>query len=93
VGTRYIGIASASIINGILDYYSFVNRRSDLWKIIDLLRKSCALMLADKLRLKTAAQVFQKFGYNLFVKNNIGKEILSAWPKTSKNRYVQNKKS
>lgn len=36
-----------------------------------MLRKSCALTLADKLKLKTAAQVFQKFGHNLFVKNNV----------------------
>lgn len=75
-----------SIINGVLNYYSFVNRKSDLWKIIDLLRKSCALTLADKLKLKTAAQVFQKFGRNLSIKNNVGREIasLSAWPKTLK---------
>mgnify|MGYP001791932483 FL=1 len=58
----------------------------DLWKIIDLLRKSCALTLADKLKLKKAAQVFQKFGHNLSVKNNVGREIasLNAWPKTLK---------
>jgi hypothetical protein len=52
-------------------------------------------MLADKLRLKTAAQVFQKFGHNLSVKNNVGREIasLSAWPKNiESHRYVQNKK-
>jgi len=75
-----------SIISGILNYYSFVNRKSDLWKIIDLLRKSCALTLADKLKLKTAAQVFQKFGRNLSIKNSVGREIasLSAWPKTLK---------
>jgi|JI8StandDraft_2_1071088.scaffolds.fasta_scaffold03265_6 group II intron reverse transcriptase/maturase len=75
-----------SIINGILNYYSFVNRRSDLWKICDVLRKSCALTLADKLKLKTAAQVFQKFGRNLSIKNKVGREIacLSAWPKTLK---------
>jgi group II intron reverse transcriptase/maturase len=30
-----------SIINGIMNYYSFVNRRSDLWKVCDVLRK-CA---------------------------------------------------
>nr|YP_009495511.1 reverse transcriptase [Psammoneis japonica]AWQ64241.1 reverse transcriptase [Psammoneis japonica] len=75
-----------SIINGILNYYSFVNRRSDLWKVCDVLRKSCALTLADKLKLKTAAQAFQKFGRNLSIKNNVGREIasLSAWPKTLK---------
>jgi RNA-directed DNA polymerase len=75
-----------SIIYGILNYYSFVNRRSGLWKICDVLRKSCALTLADKLKLKTAAQAFQKFGRNLSTKNSVGREIasLSAWPKTLK---------
>lgn len=75
-----------SIISSLLNYYSFVNRRSDLWKICDVLRKSCALTLADKLKLKTAAQTFQKFGRNLSIKNNVGREIasLSAWPKTLK---------
>jgi group II intron reverse transcriptase/maturase len=75
-----------SIINGILNYYSFINRRSDLWKVCYVLRKSCALTLADKLKLKTAAQVFQKFGRNLSIKNKVGREIasLSAWPKTLK---------
>ena len=44
------------------------------------------MTLADKLKLKTAAQVFQKFGRNLSIKNSIGQEIasLSAWPDTLK---------
>jgi hypothetical protein len=86
VVARHIGIASASIVDGILDSYSFVNRRSDLWKITDLLRKSRVFTLADNLRLKTAAQMFQKFGHNLSVKNNVGREItsLGAWSKTLK---------
>lgn len=51
-----------------------------------MLRRSCALTLADKLKLKTAAQVFQKFGHNLSIKNKAGREIasLSSWPKTLK---------
>ena len=61
-----------SLINGILNYYSFVSKRSDLWKVCDVLRKSCALRLADKLNLKTVAQVFQKFGRNLLIKNTVG---------------------
>jgi len=75
-----------NIIRGILNYYSFVSYRSKLWKIIDTYRKSCALTLADKLKLRTAAQVFQKFGRNLTIKNNVGKEIasLNAWPSTLK---------
>lgn len=75
-----------SIIRGILNYYSFVSYRSKLWKIIDAYRKSCALTLADKLKLRTAAQVFLKFGRNLTIKNNVGKEVasLNAWPNTLK---------
>jgi group II intron reverse transcriptase/maturase len=75
-----------SIISGLLNYYSFVSYRSSLWKIIDAYRKSCALTLADKLKLKTAAQAFQKFGRNLSIKNNVGKELasLSSWPTTLK---------
>lgn len=62
---------------------------------MDLLHKSCPLTLADKLKLKTAAQVFQKFGHNLSVKNNVGREItsLSAWPKTLKNKCTSKIKS
>lgn len=37
-----------SIIRGLLNYYSFVSWKSSLWTIIDLLRKTCALTLADK---------------------------------------------
>jgi len=75
-----------SIIRGILNYYAFVSIKSQLWKIVDAFRKSCALTLADKLRLKTAAQVFQKFGRSLSIKNKLGKEIasLSAFPTTLK---------
>lgn len=66
-----------SIISGILNYYSFVSHRSVLWKIIDLYRKSCALTIADKLRLRTASKVFYKLGRNLVVKNDVGIEIAS----------------
>lgn len=50
------------------------------------MRKSCALTLADKNRLKTAAKAFTKYGPNLSIKDNLGKEIasLSAWPKSLK---------
>ena len=75
-----------TIIRGILQYYSFVNQRSDLWQIIDIYRKSCALTLADKHKLKTAARVFSKYGKYLKISNNVGKEVasLSAWPLTLK---------
>lgn len=75
-----------SKIRGILLYYSFVNSKSDLWKLIDIYRKSCALTLADKLKLRTASKIFSKFGKRLSIKNNLGKEIasLSAWPESLK---------
>lgn len=52
-----------SIIKEILNYYSFVNNYMDLasliWNVISL---SCAKLLATKLKLGTAKQVFLKFG-------------------------------
>ena len=55
----------SSIIRGICNYYSCVNQRSDLWSIVALLRKSAALTLADKHKLKTAAKVFRRYGPKL----------------------------
>jgi group II intron reverse transcriptase/maturase len=69
----------SSIIRGILQYYSFVNQRSDLWPIVSLYRKSCALTLADKLKLRTAAQTFKKFGPLLSVKDITGKVITKLY--------------
>jgi group II intron reverse transcriptase/maturase len=57
----------SAIIRGILNYYSCVNSKSDLWAVVSLYRKSCALTLADKHSLKTAAKAFRKFGPRLKV--------------------------
>jgi group II intron reverse transcriptase/maturase len=75
-----------SIIRGIINYYSCCNQRSDLWRVIDIYRKSCALTLADKHKLKTASKVFSKYGKFLSVKNNLGKQVawLSDWPESLK---------
>jgi hypothetical protein len=69
----------SSIIRGILQYYSCVNQRSDLWPVVSLYRKSCALTLADKLKLRTAAQVFKKFGPTLGIKDIMGKELTKLY--------------
>jgi hypothetical protein len=66
-------IRYSSIIRGILKYYSCVNQRSDLWPVVYLYRKSCALTLADKLKMRTAAQVFKRFGPKLKIKDEIQK--------------------
>jgi hypothetical protein len=66
-----------AIIRGILMYYSCCNFRSQLWKIIDIYRKSCALTIAGKLSLGTSSKVFSIYGKNIAIKNNAGKVISS----------------
>lgn len=63
----------SSIIRGIMNYYSCVNHKSDLWKIFTILRKSCALTLANKHGLGSAARAFSKFGPKLKTKDNLGR--------------------
>lgn len=55
----------SSVIRGIVNYYSFVNKRSSLWKVVSIYRKSCALTLARKHSLRSAEAAFHKFGPNL----------------------------
>lgn len=74
------------IIRGLLNYYSFINQKSDLWVVLILLRKSCALTLAFKLKLRSAARVFAKFGKSLIIINKFGviEAKLDAYPSTLK---------
>jgi hypothetical protein len=60
----------SSVIRGIINYYKPANKFSDLWPVVAMLRKSCALTLADKHKLKTASQAYKKFGPNLKIKNS-----------------------
>jgi hypothetical protein len=76
---KQLVIHFSSIIRGILKYYSCVNQRSDLWSVVSLYRKSCALTLADKLKMRTAAQVFKKFGPKLKIKDNLNKIITELY--------------
>jgi hypothetical protein len=78
----------SAIIRGILNYYSCVNRRSDLWAICSLYRKSLALTLADKHKLKTAAKVFRKYGPLLKVQPEKpgGKVTTLYYPETLKTK-------
>lgn len=65
----------SSIIRGILNYYSFVNQKSDLWAVVSLLRKSCALCLADKHKLGSAAAVFKRYGPKITVRGILPKDV------------------
>lgn len=75
----------SSIIRGLMEYYSPANRRSDLWQVVSIYRKSCALTLADKHKLKTAAQAFKKYGPYLKISDPIkNKETVLFYPDTLK---------
>ena len=55
----------SSIIRGLVNYYSFASQKSDLWKVLHIIQKSCALTLASKFNLSGASSVFKKYGRNL----------------------------
>lgn len=63
----------SSIIRGLIKYYSLANQRSDLWQILALYRKSCALTLANKHKFKTAAKIYKIYGFNLKVSDSVKK--------------------
>ena len=64
----------SSIIRGLMAYYSPANTFSDLWQIVAFYRKSCALTLADKHKLKTAAKAFKTFGPKLKISDPVKKK-------------------
>lgn len=76
------------IIKYLLNYYTFIKKKSTLWPIISLYRKSCALTLANKLKLSSASQVFNKFGRSLRITNELEKTStsLNAYPISLKNK-------
>nr|QDA21774.1 hypothetical protein [Proschkinia sp. SZCZR1824] len=63
-----------SRIRGILNYYSCVHNRNELWSIVRFLNYSCALTLARKYKLKSLAKTFKKFGRDLTFVNDKGKK-------------------
>jgi retron-type reverse transcriptase len=54
-----------SIIRGLFNYYTFADNRSSLGMVIHGLKHSCALTLRGKLKAKTKATIFKKFGSKL----------------------------
>jgi len=54
-----------SLVNGYLNFYSFVSNFSRLNTICWILRESCALTLALKHKIRTKRRAFNKFGFNL----------------------------
>lgn len=80
--TRY-----SSIIRGILNYYSCINKRSELWKVFAILRKSCALSLAHKHGLSSAARAYARYGPNLTIRDDTGRiKSTLFYPKSLKTK-------
>ena len=52
-----------------------MNKRSDLWDILFLIRKSCVLTLVYKHGIKSAPRIFKKYGKYFRVKNKLGQNI------------------
>lgn len=76
----------SAIIRGLNNYYSCINKRSDLWKVFAILRKSCALTLGYKHKMTRAARVYAKYGPNLKIQK-LGKEATSLfYPKSLKTK-------
>ena len=59
-----------SILQGIVNYYSFATNRSRLQFIQYILYHSCAKLFGRKLKLNSRKVVFSKFGTNLKIKSN-----------------------
>jgi group II intron reverse transcriptase/maturase len=55
----------SSIIRGLVNYYSFASQKSDLWRVLHIIKKSCALTLASKFNLSGASSVLKKYGKNV----------------------------
>ena len=68
---------------GILNYYSFADNRSQLNLIQFLLHHSCACTIGDKMKLRSRAKVFKKFGKNLEVEKGIKFPLKNSLKKIS----------
>lgn len=71
-----------SVSRGLLNYYSFVNQNYFMVvKLVYGLKVSCALTLALKLKQRTRAKIYAKFGKNLHYswKNSKGKEVSTSF--------------
>lgn len=77
----------SAIIRGLMNYYSCINKRSELWKVLAVVRKSCALTIAHKHGLSSAARAYARYGPNLTIRDNTGKERASLfYPKSLKTK-------
>lgn len=74
----------SAVINVIVKYYSFVNKRSSLWKVTSIYRKSCALTLARKHSLRSSKAAFNKYGPNLKISEPDREPVILYYPDSLK---------
>jgi hypothetical protein len=75
---------------GILQYYKLANNYGRVAaRIHYVLKYSCALTIASKMKLTTLRRVFNKYGKNLNIKNESGK-VITSYPTVN---YRRPKKS
>jgi hypothetical protein len=78
---KEIILAYNSIINGISNYYSFIENMSALARIYNILRSSAAKLLTAKYKLKTQRKTFQKFGAGLKSPEGTSLIVRKEWKK------------
>jgi group II intron reverse transcriptase/maturase len=93
---RFIHLSLADLVNhflsierGIVNYYSMANNYGRLAARVNyILKYSCALTIASKMRLRTMRKVFSKYGPNLTIKDEKG-EVIASYPAR---KYVRPKR-
>jgi len=76
---------------GILNYYSLANNYGNLaGRVHYILKYSCVLTIASKMRLYTKRKVFKKYGKNLSVKGNNDKIISYPTPSYKRPKFRKN---
>lgn len=94
--TKFINNKLSDIINHyrtveckILNYYSLANNYRNLAsKVHFILKYSCVLTIASKMRLKTKKKVFKKYGKDLRILNEKGK-IIACYPTIDYKRPIK----
>jgi len=86
---RFLHFENHQIVNhfkqiwlGLSLYYSFADNYGSLGRIHYILKYSCVLTLASKLKLKTAKKVFTKFGTDLSIRDR-DNHIIATFPQAS----------
>ena len=86
---RFLHFETNQIVNhfkqiwsGLSVYYSFADNYGSLGRIHYILKYSCVLTLASKLKLKTAKKVFTKFGKDINIRDK-DNNIIASFPDVS----------